>query len=100
MATKLSREQFMEYSRIADEAREFMKKHQFAQALVAIDQALRLYPDSSSAWYDRGDILDELGRYVEACEAYERSIQITPNFYPAKSNLERLMRRHNIKRRQ
>lgn len=99
MGTNLSQEQWNEYNRLQEQALEFQKNGKLAQALVAIDHALKIDPNSGPGWYDRGNILDDLGRYEEACDAFERSAQLVDSrSWPARANLERLMRRHNIKR--
>jgi len=50
------------------------------QALQWADRALALDPDLAEGYAARGDVLDNLGRWTEAREAYRRSIELDPNF--------------------
>ncbi|MGB7563214.1 MAG: tetratricopeptide repeat protein, partial [Prochlorococcaceae cyanobacterium] len=48
---------------------------------------LKLFPDSGEGWNTYGNILNELGRYQEAIEAFNRSLQMDPGNSNAISNL-------------
>ena len=49
---------------------------EYEDAIDAYDKALEHNPDKIQAWYDKGDILDELECYPEALEAYENGIAL------------------------
>ncbi|MDJ0578705.1 serine protease [Crocosphaera sp.] len=49
------------------------------EALVAINQAIKgIYPDDATFYRQRALILQDLERYVEAKEAYDESLKISP----------------------
>jgi tetratricopeptide (TPR) repeat protein len=64
---------------------------QFAQALDAYDQALRLDPKFVSAWRNRGDIQLELGDLESALGSYERALQIEPRYVAALNSRARAL---------
>jgi len=43
----------------------------YEEALAAFDQAIRLAPNVPQAYYDKGNVLDTLGRSMEARQAYD-----------------------------
>jgi tetratricopeptide (TPR) repeat protein len=56
------------------------------ESLVYLDKAIEINPQFSEAWYNKGVVLDELGRFEEALEAYEKAIKINPQFSEAWNN--------------
>jgi len=60
---------------------QFYRLGQFDQALMALNQSVRLNPNSHAAWYDRGNVLFALKRPLEALESYDRAIQLKPDSY-------------------
>ncbi|HET6409559.1 MAG TPA: O-antigen ligase family protein [Chthoniobacteraceae bacterium] len=48
-------------------------------SLASFESALQLFPYDHSALVRRAQVLDELGRYVEARESYQKAIQNDPN---------------------
>jgi tetratricopeptide (TPR) repeat protein len=52
----------------------------FVESLDAFNEATRLNPYSSEAWYNKGFILYKQGRYNEAIQAYDKAIEIDPRW--------------------
>ena len=50
----------------------------FKNALSFFEQALLLKPDDPDLWNQKGVALRSLGRYDEASECYNRSLQLDP----------------------
>ena len=50
----------------------------FEDALSYFEQALLLKPDDPDLWNQKGVALRSLGRYDEASECYNRSLQLDP----------------------
>src|SRR6266849_6325310 len=58
----------------------------YDQALAAYEQAIRLDPNVSTSYCNKGVILFILKRYDEALAAFERAIRLDPNLAPAYYN--------------
>ena len=50
----------------------------FEDALSFFEQALLLEPDNPDLWNQKGVALRSLGRYNEASECYNKSLQLDP----------------------
>ncbi|MBC8252072.1 MAG: tetratricopeptide repeat protein [Candidatus Nitrosopelagicus sp.] len=50
----------------------------FEDALSFFEQALLLKPDDPDVWNQKGIALRSLGRYEEALECYNKSLQLDP----------------------
>ena len=50
----------------------------FENALSFFEQALLLEPNNPDLWNQKGIVLRSLGRYDEASECYNRSLQLDP----------------------
>ena len=50
----------------------------FESALSFIEQALLLKPDDPDLWNQKGIVLRSLGRYDEASNCYNKSLQLDP----------------------
>ncbi|MDC0241849.1 tetratricopeptide repeat protein [Candidatus Nitrosopelagicus sp.] len=50
----------------------------FEDALSYFEQALLLTPDDPDLWNQKGVALRSLGRYDEASECYNKSLQLDP----------------------
>ncbi|MDC0203246.1 tetratricopeptide repeat protein [Candidatus Nitrosopelagicus sp.] len=50
----------------------------FEDALSYFEQALLLKPDDPDLWNQKGVVLRSLGRYDEASECYNKSLQLDP----------------------
>lgn len=59
-----------------ERALELSESRRWVEALAEIDAALEINPSNSSWLSHRGFLLDQLGRYVEAIEAYEQALEI------------------------
>jgi tetratricopeptide (TPR) repeat protein len=57
-----------------------------SKALEIYDTLIALDPRNFVAWYSKGAVLDELGRFEEALEAYEKAIEINPDSANAWAN--------------
>jgi len=57
---------------------ENIKNGDFEKALSFFDQALLLNPDDPDLWNHKGITLRSLGRYDEASECYNKSLQLDP----------------------
>jgi tetratricopeptide (TPR) repeat protein len=55
-------------------------------ALICFEQAIKLKPDYHKAWYNKGYVLTELGKYEEALESYQRALDILPDYGTALYN--------------
>ena len=55
-----------------------LKNGNFENALSFFEQALLLKPDDPDLWNQKGVTLRSLGRYDEASECYNRSLQLDP----------------------
>ena len=53
-----------------------LKQQQFAQALQAYEEALRIEPRNFHAWNGKGTALYSQGNYKKAYDAYQRAIEI------------------------
>jgi Flp pilus assembly protein TadD len=50
----------------------------FEDALSFFEQALLLNPDNPDLWNQKGVVMRSLGRYDEALECYDKSLQLDP----------------------
>ena len=55
-----------------------LKNGNFENALSFFEQALLLKPDDPDLWNQKGIALRSLGRYDEASECYNKSLQLDP----------------------
>jgi len=62
------------------------------RALAAIDHALRLAPNVSSAWNEQGQIQVLMGQFDQAYQSYERGLALAPESVPLLSNAGRTLR--------
>ena len=63
--------------------------HRLEEALVALDKALALAPDSPSALFDKAQTLEALGRGPEAGQCYARFVSVAPAHQAEKQFLAR-----------
>jgi len=59
------------------------RRGNFADAILAYDEAIRLDPEYTAAWKSKGDALAAIGRTTEAMVAYDEAIRIDPNLSSA-----------------
>ena len=57
---------------------ENLRDGNFETALSFIDQALLLEPENPDLWHQKGIALRSLGRYDEASDCYNKSLQLDP----------------------
>ena len=57
---------------------ENLENSNFEDALSYFEQALLLKPDDPDLWNQKGVALRSLGRYDEASECYNKSLQLDP----------------------
>ena len=57
---------------------ENLQNGDFENALSFFEQALLLKPDDPDLWNQKGVALRSLGRYDEASECYNKSLQLDP----------------------
>lgn len=55
----------------------------FQGAIASWDQALRLNPNLSEAWHNKGSALGRLGKYIEAIQSFDHAVRIDPDSYQA-----------------
>jgi len=55
----------------------------YEEALYSYDQRLEKDPENLTAWVDRGEVLNQLGRPEDALASYEEALKINPQHYPA-----------------
>ena len=48
------------------------------EAIKAFDEAIKINPKASNAWYSKGAVLDKLNKLDEAIKAYDKAIKINP----------------------
>ena len=68
------------------------------EALVKVEDALKLDPKSADAWAAKGFTLDKLDRDSEAIAAYDRAIEIRPEFPFARQSRAILSRKPKSKK--
>jgi tetratricopeptide (TPR) repeat protein len=51
--------------------------HRYDEAIIAYDKAIKVNPQDSDAWFQKGDLLlDELNRPDEAIKAYDKASKL------------------------
>lgn len=68
----------------------FLQAENYPEALRDLNEVLRVEPRHFPAWYRTGAVLESLGSREEALAAFEKSIEIHPNFTLAKRAIARL----------
>lgn len=63
------------------------KAGQFAKAIEAYQQALRINPEVADAWNNLGIAYDNAAQYAQAVEAYQHALRINPEQAEAWNNL-------------
>jgi tetratricopeptide (TPR) repeat protein len=58
----------------------------FSDAMASFNTALEVWSDNVEAWVNKGNMLDEAGRYVESLECYREAILRKPNHSMALGN--------------
>ncbi len=60
--------------------------HAISKALTLFDAALDVWTDNVEAWVNKGNLLDEAGRYVESLECYHEALRRKPDHDMALGN--------------
>ena len=47
--------------------------------VASYDKALKIDPNDVATWYNKGNVLLELGKYHEALESFDKALEIDPN---------------------
>lgn len=68
----------------------FLADDKFDEALLDINEVLKLEPRHFGAWTGLGLIMEQLGATEEALDAYEEALKIHPNLQVAKQSAARL----------
>lgn len=76
----------IEVEKLIDEADAFYKQGEFTAALTKADEAIRLDPQASIAWNNKGAILAAIGQRQDALAAYKRAMEINPKYVDAMRN--------------
>jgi tetratricopeptide (TPR) repeat protein len=63
----------------------------YGEALECIDKALKLNPESVGILYTKGNILKHLNRVQEALDYFNKSLELDPDFEPAKKAKEEIL---------
>ena len=58
-------------------------KKKYNEAHEAYDEATKLKSDSFIGWYNKGIVLDLLGRYEDAVDALDQAVKIEPDNHEA-----------------
>ncbi|MFC2027450.1 tetratricopeptide repeat protein [Chloroflexota bacterium] len=67
-----------ELQQILNKVQQLIKQRDWTGALDVLDDTIQLDPKCVNAWYEKGKILNRLGRLEEALEAFENVICIDP----------------------
>ena len=52
----------------------------YDEAIVAADQAIKLYPKQPGIWNNKGYVYFKMGKYNEAADAYDKAVQLDPTY--------------------
>ena len=58
--------------------KKYLEEGKFQDALSYFEQSLLIEPDNPNLWNLKGVVLRSLGRYDEASECYNKSLEIDP----------------------
>lgn len=64
---------------LIDEGDRLLEEGSYLEAVRAYEEAIKIDPNISEAWNNKGYALDELGKYQEAIKAYNQALKINPN---------------------
>ncbi len=67
-----------EIQELVKKGKSFLDESQFEKALGFFEQALLLNQNDPDLWNFKGVVLRSLGRYEEAMECFNKSLQIDP----------------------
>ncbi|MEK0319047.1 MAG: tetratricopeptide repeat protein [Nitrosopumilus sp.] len=67
-----------EIQELVEKGQSFLEDGEFDDALGFFEQALLLNQDDPTLWNNKGIALRSLGRYEEAMECFNKSLEIDP----------------------
>jgi tetratricopeptide (TPR) repeat protein len=79
---------FFILAKMIREGNSLRNKGNHSAALKKVNSALFLYPNFSTAWNNKGNVLYNMKKYDEAMKCYRKAIKINPGYVYAKNNLE------------
>ena len=68
----------MDIDELAKRGKTLLEEGKFEDALSYFEQALTLDQNNADLWNDKGVALRSLGRYQEALECFNKSLEIEP----------------------
>src|SRR3989304_8396331 len=76
---------------LADKAQDALEERRFPEALEVFDELVRMNPEDTESWVNRGEVLALLNRMDEATTSYERALESDPDHRAAPSELGDLL---------
>lgn len=67
-------------------------KGDYINAIACFARGLQLDPNDVDAWFDQGESLNQLGRYDEAIESYNKALTLCPRYEKARRSLQQLFK--------
>jgi len=68
---------------------DFHKKQQYPQAIEYYNKAIKEEPLDARAWFNKGSLLINLGKYKEALKCFDKVLDIAPNMIGGKVYIEK-----------
>ncbi len=68
----------VDISDLVEKGKNYLENSQYEEALRFFEQALRLNQNNSELWNFKGISLRSMGRYEEANECFQKSLEIDP----------------------
>jgi Uncharacterized protein conserved in bacteria len=69
---------------LLQQAGELLELSKYTEAIALLDYIIELKPDSSLAWYWRGNSFASLGHYEDAIAFYDAALKIKPSYLLAR----------------
>ena len=60
-----------------------IRLHRYEEALASSEEAIQLDPQLAGAWNNKGAVLEEMGLFTEALNAYEKAVELDSTLRPA-----------------
>ncbi len=68
-------------------ARLYIQQQQWDDALRALDNELETNPQNAEAWFLKGQIYNEIGKFDEMNESFDKSVAVSPEFQAEIQNI-------------
>ena len=65
---------------LVGQAKRLNAAHRYEEALIALNKAIELDPESSFAYGTKGDVLRQQGRYKDALVVLDKAIELNPEY--------------------